>query len=79
MRRPDVGISRVTARGKVSNLRQIQDFPGNYVAATVGGTVGGGAGVAALRNQNGVEIAITGTGRGVRFTVGGAGVDIRLK
>jgi hypothetical protein len=75
----DLGISRITARGQVANLRRIEDFPGNYVAATAGATVGGGGGAAALRNQNGVEIAITGTARGVRFTVAGAGVDIRLK
>lgn len=75
----DIGISSLTARGEVKNLRRIEDFPGNYVAATAGGVVGGGAGAAAFRNQNGVEMAVTATGRGLRLTVAGAGVDISLK
>src|SRR5262245_33074272 len=75
----DLGISRVSARGEVKNLRRIEDFPGNYVAATAGATVGGGGGVAALRNQNGVQMALTATGRGVRLTVAGAGLDVQLK
>jgi len=75
----DLGISRASARGEVKNLRKIEDFPGNYVAATAGATVGGGGGVAALRNQNGVEMALTATARGVRLTVAGAGLDVRLK
>jgi hypothetical protein len=75
----DLGIARVNGRGEVRNLRRIEDFPGNYVAAAAGGVVGGGAGAAVLRNQNGVEIAVTSTSQGVRFTVAGAGVDVRLK
>ena len=75
----DIGISSLTARGEVKNLNRIEDFPGNYVAATAGATIGGGGGVAALRNQNGVEMAVTATGRGFRLTVAGAGVDVSLK
>src|SRR5262245_12016423 len=75
----DLGISKVTARGQVVNLKRVEDFAGNYVAAGAGAAVGGGEGVAALKNQNGVEMALTATAQGVRFALAGAGVSIKLK
>src|SRR6266850_3552088 len=57
----DLGISKVTAAGNVANLKKLEDFTGNYVQAGAGAVVGGGAGAAVLRNQNGVEIALTAT------------------
>ncbi|HKB36815.1 MAG TPA: hypothetical protein VKD72_10190, partial [Gemmataceae bacterium] len=75
----DLGISKVTARGDVKNLKKVEDFAGNYVAAGAGATVGGGAGVAALKNQNGVEMALTATTQGVKFALATAGIDIKLK
>src|SRR5262245_35832731 len=52
----DLGVSKVSARGEVKNLKKVEDFTGNYVAAGAGAAVGGGAGAAALKNQNGVEM-----------------------
>ena len=75
----DLGISKVTARGEVKNLQKLEDFNGNYIAGTAGAAVGGGAGVAALKNQNGVEMALTATTQGVKLSIAGAGVDIKLK
>ena len=75
----DLGVSKVTARGEVKNLKKLEDFSGNYVAAGAGATVGGGAGAAALKNQNGVEMKLTATSSGVKFTLAGAGVDVKLK
>ena len=75
----DLGISRVSATGTVTNLKTLQDFNGNYVSAGAGAVVGGGAGAAVLRNQNGVEMSLTATGQGVRFALAGSGVNIRLK
>ena len=43
----DLGVSNVSARGKVQNLKKVEDFNGDYVLAAAGGAVGGGAGVAA--------------------------------
>src|SRR5262249_41393223 len=57
----DLGISKVTARGDVKNLKKLEDFDGNYVAAGAGATVGGGASAAVLKNQNGVEMSLTAT------------------
>jgi len=75
----DLGVSKVSARGDVKNLKKLEDFAGNYTAAVAGGAVGGGAGVAALKNQNGVEMALTATGQGVKLSLAGAGVTIKLK
>src|SRR5262245_22313455 len=75
----DLGVSSVSATGTVTNLKTLQDFNGNFVAAGAGAVVGGGAGVAVLRNQNGVEMSLTSTGQGVRFALSGSGVNVKLK
>ena len=75
----DLGVSRVSATGTVANLKTLSDFNGNYVSAGAGAVVGGGAGAAAMRNQNGVEIALTATAQGVRFSLPSSGVNIKLK
>jgi len=75
----DLGVSSVSATGTVTNLKTLQDFNGNFVAAGAGAVVGGGAGVAVLRNQNGVEMSLTATGQGVRFALSGSGVNVKLK
>ena len=75
----DLGVSKINARGDVKNLKKVEDFAGTYTGGAAGGTVGGGAGVAALKNQNGVEMALTATTQGVKFALAGAGVTIKLK
>lgn len=75
----DLGVSKVTAKGHVRNLKQLEDFNGNYMMAGAGGAAGAGAGAAALRNQNGVEIALTATAQGVRFALPKGGMDVKLK
>ena len=75
----DLGVSRVSATGTVTNLKTLQDFNGNFVSAGAGAVVGGGAGAAVLRNQNGVEMSLTATGQGVRFALSGSGVNVKLK
>jgi hypothetical protein len=74
----DVGISRMSASGTVRNLRNLQDFSGNYVSIAAGATVAGGAGVSALRNQNGVVIDGVSTSQGLRLTLAPGGVNITL-
>jgi len=75
----DLGVSKVTARGDVKNLKKLEDFSGNYTAAVAGGAAGGGAGVAALKNENGVEMDLIATTQGVKLALAGAGVSIKLK
>jgi hypothetical protein len=75
----DLGVSKVSARGDVKSLKKLEDFAGTYVAAGAGGAVGGGAGIAALKNQNGVEMNLTATTQGVKLTLAAAGVTVKLK
>lgn len=75
----DLGVSKVTAQGKVENLKKLDDFNGNYVLAGAGAAAGGGAGVGALKNQNGVEVALTATAQGVRFALPRGGMSVKLK
>src|SRR6188474_3377291 len=62
----DVGVSKVTAKGNVSNLTKVEDFDGNYVLTSAGATVGGGASTGALKNQNGVTMTLTSTNKGLK-------------
>ncbi len=75
----DVGVSKIEASGKVYGLKSLADFDGNYTAVKAGMTVAGGGSVAAMRNQNGVTVELVATTRGVKFTLGGAGVDMKIK
>ena len=75
----DVGVSKVTAKGKVYHLKKLEDFSGNYVAAAAGAVVGGGAGGTAMKNQNGVVMKLTETSKGLQFTLAAEGVDVKLK
>lgn len=75
----DVGITKIEASGKVYNLQKLADFNGNYTAASAGATAAGGGSVTAMRNQNGVVIELVSTTQGVKLTLGGAGVDMKLK
>ena len=75
----DLGVAKVSATGEVYNLKKLSDFGGNYVAGEAGAAVGGGAGAVTLKNQHGVVMKLTGTGTGVKFTLAGKGVDVKLK
>jgi len=75
----DLGVSKVSARGKVYHLAKVEDFSGNYVAGQAGAAVGGGAAVIALKNQNGVVMELSSTQTGVKLTLAGEGIDVKLK
>jgi hypothetical protein len=75
----DVGASSITATGNVYHLKRIEDFSGNYTAASAGAAVGGGGGASSMRNANGVVINLKATQRGVEFKAGVDGVKLKLK
>jgi hypothetical protein len=60
----EIGVTRATARGSVFDLKKLDDFNGTYTAGGAGATIGGGAGAAIMRNQNGVVIEMTSTHAG---------------
>jgi hypothetical protein len=74
----EIGITRATARGTVSNLAKLDDFSGNYVAAGGGATAAGGADVAVMKNQNGVVIELQSTTQGASLKLGAEGLRLTL-
>ena len=75
----DLGVSKVSARGKVYHLDKLEDFSGTYAAAQAGAAVGGGMSVVALKNENGVVMELSSTQTGVKLTLAGEGIEIKLK
>ena len=75
----DLGVSKVSARGKVFHLSKVDDFSGTYTAAQAGAAVGGGASAMALKNQNGVVMEVTSTQAGVKLTLAGEGLEVKIK
>jgi len=74
-----VGLSKLNASGKVYDLNNLADFSGNYVVADAGPTLGGGMSGIAMRNQNGVVMALTAVQQGVRLSLAVEGIDVQLK
>jgi hypothetical protein len=74
-----VGITKVTATGKVYNLKSLRDFDGNYTAAGAGMTLAGGGTVVTMKNQNNVKVELSSTNKGVDFSLGGGGVSMNIK
>jgi len=74
----EIGITRATARGTVSNLAKLDDFSGNYVAVGGGATAAGGADVAVMKNQNGVVIELQSTTQGASLKLGTEGLRLTL-
>jgi hypothetical protein len=75
----DVGYSKVSGRGRVYNLKRLQDFSGTYVAATGEATAGNGIGGQVLRNANGVQIRVDNVTRGARLQGSADGIKLTLK
>jgi hypothetical protein len=75
----DVGVSKVSASGKVYGLKKLSDFDGNYSAVAAGATVGGGGSASTMRNQNGVTIDLLSTSQGLKFTFAASGVSMKIK
>lgn len=75
----DVGVTKANAAGKVYHLKRLSDFNGTYTAAAAEGTLGGGAGISTMENQNGVVIQLISTTQGVNVKLAGEGVKFTLK
>ena len=75
----DVGITNITASGKVFNLKKLEDFDGNYTSVGAGITVAGGESGVVMENQNHVKVEITSTTRGVKLAVAVGGVSMKIK
>jgi hypothetical protein len=74
-----VGITKATASGEVFHLKTLNDFNGNYTAAGAGITLAGGRSAVTMSNQNGVRVRVISTNRGADITLGGGGVELKIK
>ncbi len=75
----DVGASEIDATGKVYHLKKLADFEGTYTAVAAGAAVGGGAGVATMKNAQGVEMDLHATAKGVELKAGPEGFKVTLE
>ena len=75
----DIGITKADASGSVYHLKKLSDFNGTYTAAAAEGTLGGGAGVTTMKNQNGVVINLKSTTQGVNIKLAAEGVKLTLE
>jgi hypothetical protein len=73
-----VGFKQATGVGSVYNMKNLADFEGQYVKATAGIAVGGGAAATSMRNDKGVVINLTGVGQGVDFRLAVSGMEVKL-
>ena len=74
-----VGVTGATASGEVYHLKSLKDFDGNYTAGGAGVTLAGGRSAVSMSNQNNVRVRVISTNRGVDLTLGGGGVELKLK
>ena len=75
----DLGVSGVSATGKVYFLKKASDFSGNYFVTQATFAVAGGGGELVMANGNGVFIALQSEQSGTQLTLGAAGVSLKLK
>lgn len=74
----EVGVTRATGTGNVYNLKKLADFDGNYVAGGAEATIAGGAGVTAMKNQNGVVIELKSTTQGASLKLAAEGIKLSV-
>ena len=74
----EVGVNRATAVGNVYNLKNLADFDGNFVAGGAEATIGGGAGMTAMKNQNGVVIQLKSTTQGASLKLAAEGLKLSV-
>jgi hypothetical protein len=75
----DIGFAKISARGKVYNLKRYLDITGTYAAAGAGVALAGGAAGLTMKNERGVVIDLTATQAGVKLNLGPQGLTIRMR
>ena len=71
-----VGASKITAKGDVYFMKRLEDFAGVYSAATLGATLGKGAGASQYENNKGVFLKVQSKSEGLALTLGLGGVQV---
>jgi hypothetical protein len=73
-----VGVNEYTASGHVTGLRRANDINGIFTAVGTGLTLGGGATIAEMKNENGVTIQLDSTTEGLSVSVAATGVQVSI-
>ena len=73
------GASAMRLTGRVSHLRELNDFEGNYDAVGAGGAFVGGLGAVQLTNARGVMITLQGLRAGMEFAANTSSIRISLR
>jgi hypothetical protein len=73
-----VGVNEYTASGHVTGLTTAKDINGIFTAVGTGLTLGGGASIAEMKNENGVTIQLDSTTEGLSVSVAASGVQISI-
>lgn len=74
-----IGVQKLSAKGQVYNLTDLSKFPGTYVQARAGATVGKGKSALSLSNEHGVILELASTNEGVALSIGVDGMSIQMK
>jgi hypothetical protein len=75
----DVGYARVSARGKVYNLKIAHDLSGTYGALGAGVALAGGVAGLTMRNERGVIMDLSATQEGIKLNIGPQGLTIKMR
>ncbi len=75
----DLGVGDVQAKGKVYNLKKLEDFNGTYSSVKAGAAFGKGAQAQQLVNDNKVKMNLTAVQEGARLSLAPGGMEIKLK
>ena len=73
-----VGVNEYTGAGAVTGLKRPQDINGIFARVGTGLTLGGGASIAEMRNENGVTIQLDSTTEGLSVSVAATGMKISI-
>ena len=73
-----VGVNEYTASGHVTGLRTAKDINGIFTAVGTGLTLGAGASIAEMRNENGVTIQLDSTTEGLSVSVAATGLQVSI-
>ncbi len=75
----DLGVSSISATGKVYHLNRVSDFPGTFSAVEAGIAIGAGVGAQTMENQYGVVMSLTSTKAGIKLKLAPEGLKVQMK
>jgi hypothetical protein len=74
----DLGMSKISATGKVFNLVEAKDLNGTFITGEAGITIVGGGSSSAMSNKNNVVMQLRSTQKGLKLTVAPGGMKVQL-